>query len=167
MKRVENRSILSPDYIARSVLDIEPNTLKKAGIKFLVFDIDETLVPNRKNKLTEEYADFLRSLEEVGFHIIIGSNSRRDFSNITKHLKGASVVKPSKLAFKPLRGYYSKVISTTKVDPTQIAMIGDRIINDIIGGNISGLTTILVEPYVQKRGKIHKNYVRRMYQSAT
>lgn len=102
-----------------------------------------------------------------GFKIIIGSNSRRDFSNITKHLKVVEVVKPGKFSFKPLKGYYTRVINTTKVDKSQIAMIGDRILNDIVGGNVSGLTTILVEPYVQRRGIFHRSYIKRIYGKST
>lgn len=169
MKKVEKSktSILYPDYIAKTVLELKPKVLKSIGVEYLVFDIDETLVPNRKNNLTEEYAIFLKSLEKTGFKILIGSNSRRDFSNITKHLKLAPVVKPGKFAFKPLKGYYARVINTAKVDSSKIAMIGDRVLNDVVGGNISGLTTILVEPYVQKRGWFYRYYLKRTYAKTT
>lgn len=166
MKKVEKHSILYPDYIAKSVLELKPSDLKKIGVKYLVFDIDETLVPNRKNSITDEYAKFLRSLEKAGFKILIGSNSRRDFSNITKHFN-TRVVKPGKFAFKPLKGYYSRIVDAAKVDAHEIAMVGDRILNDVIGGNISKFTTILVEPYIQKRGKIHKAYIKRTYGKTT
>ncbi len=162
MKKVESRSILYPDYIAKSVLELKPKVLKDIGVKCLVFDIDETLVPSRKNQLTEEYSLFMKSLERSGFKIIIGSNSTRDFSNITKHFN-SKVVKPGKFLFKPLKGYYSKVINSSGYKTEEIAMVGDRILNDIVGGNISKLTTILVEPYVQKRGLLHKHYIKRAY----
>lgn len=159
MKRTNRESIFYPNYISRSVLDLKTDDLKDAGITHLVFDIDETIVPRNHNELSDKYVRFLQSLEKQGFTLLIGSNSRRDISNITKHMN-AEIVRPTRFSFKPLTHYFRKVISAARTDSSCIAMIGDKILNDVIGGNLAGLTTILVEPYVQKRGFFHKNYLK-------
>lgn len=160
MKKTYKNSIFYPDYIASSVLKIDIEELEKQGITHVVFDIDETVVPEKHNKLTKPYITFLQRLEEKEFILLIGSNSKRDFSEITQHIN-SEVVRPSHLSFKPLKNYYQKVIEATKTTPDHIAMVGDRILNDVVGANISGLTTILVEPYERKLTFLHKYYISR------
>lgn len=159
MKKTNCTTIFYPDYIARSVLEIKPTELEAAGITHLVFDIDETIVPRNHNELSGEYVTFLQGLEEQGFTLLIGSNSRRDIRNITKHLN-AEIVVPTRFSFKPFTHYFHRVILTAKTDARSIAMVGDKVLNDIVGGNVADLTTILVEPYAQKRGFFYHAYLR-------
>lgn len=159
MKKTNRKSRFYPDYIARSVLEIKADELKEAGITHLVFDIDETIVPRNHHELDEHYIVFLQKLEKQGFTLLIGSNSRRDISNITRHMS-AEIVRPTRFSFKPLSHYYRKIIFASQTDVSNIVMIGDKILNDVVGGNIAGLTTILVEPYAQKRGIFHRTYLK-------
>jgi len=160
MKKTNLKSIFYPDYIASSVLEIDVRELQKIGITHLVFDIDETVVPKKHNELTPEYIDFLQHLEKKEFILLIGSNSRRDLSEITQHLK-SQVVKPSHLSFKPLKNYYQKIIDSTGTTPDRIAMVGDKLLNDVIGANYAGLTSILVEPYARQQKIRHRYYFKR------
>lgn len=157
MKRTNKSSIFYPDYIATSVLKINIDDLQSRGITHVVFDVDETVVPRKHNKLTKAYIDFLQHLEEKEFILLIGSNSKRDLSEITQHIN-SKVVKPSHISFKPLKKYYQKVIDATGTTPEHIAMVGDKILNDVVGANFAGLTTILVEPYVRKLSWLHRIY---------
>lgn len=159
MYRVRHSSLLLPNFIAPSVLDIKPDQLKTLKISHIVFDIDETIVPKRHNELTPEYITFLQNLEEQGFTILIGSNTKRDLQEITQHLK-AEVVRPSRFAFKPLKRYYKRIIDTAHVDPHHIVMVGDKVLNDVIGANRAGLHSILVKPYARRQGGLYKLYSR-------
>ena len=160
MKKTNLKSIFYPDYIAASVLEISIEELQKINITHLVFDIDEPVVPKRHNKLTDEYIEFLQHLEEKEFILLIGSNTRRDLSEITQHIK-SRVVKPSHLSFKPLKKYYQKIIDATGTTPDHIAMVGDKLLNDVIGANYAGLTSILVEPYARQQKIHHRVYFKR------
>lgn len=162
MKKTVRKSSLYPDYITSSVLKIKADELSAAGITHLVFDIDETVVPKRYNQLTPEYILFLQGLEKKGFKILIGSNTKRDLSEITQHLNTV-VVRPGGLSFKPFKSYFKKVIKQAGVKPEHIAMVGDRILNDIVGGNRAGLTTILVEPYARRQTSFHHWYISRSF----
>ncbi|MBP9738879.1 YqeG family HAD IIIA-type phosphatase [Candidatus Saccharibacteria bacterium] len=166
MRRTHQTSILYPDYIATSVLEIRPAELKKAGITHLVLDIDETIVPKRHNELANHYISFLEDLEKMGFVLLIGSNTNRDVTNIIKHFN-AQVVKPTTLSFKPLRRYYKRVIAAAGTDAKHIAMVGDKILNDIIGGNNAGLLTIMVEPYARQQKIHHRFYFRYALRNTT
>jgi HAD superfamily phosphatase (TIGR01668 family) len=148
-----------PNYIAESVLDISAKELKSAGCTHLVFDIDETLVPRRHDKLTKRVKDHVHGLQKAGITVLIGSNTPRDLTSISKPL-GAQVVFPSRTVFKPLTSYYNRVVKTAGVPKTKVIMVGDRIMNDIIGANHAGLTTIQVKPFKRQQGPLLKRYIR-------
>lgn len=162
MKKTKRQSIWYPNYIAASVLELKAIQLKQIGITHLIFDIDETVVPKAHNHLTEEYIQFLQGLEKQGFKILIGSNTRRDLTEITKHLDTV-VVRPHHLSFKPFKHFFKKAVRIAGVDKKQVAMVGDRILNDVIGANNAGLTTILVEPYARQQTSFHRWYNRRAF----
>jgi predicted HAD superfamily phosphohydrolase YqeG len=67
MIRVNSSSVLYPDYIADSVLDIDMRELKRIGITHLVFDMDRTLVRPRTNTIPTHYIDRISFLKKAGF----------------------------------------------------------------------------------------------------
>ncbi len=133
-----------PDYYAATILDIDLAALKSAGITCLVFDLDNTLVYRRSSQIHNDYHDFLLSVRRAGFTILIATNTRRPISAITEQLDVSSVSARG-VSMKPFASFYRRVLQTAE-EPTQhIAMVGDRIINDIFGANRAGMTTILVD----------------------
>jgi HAD superfamily phosphatase (TIGR01668 family) len=155
--KTNQKSILYPDYVAASVLELKADELKKAGITHLAFDIDETVVPKKHHKLDKKYTDFIKQLTDRGFTILIASNSTRDLSKFVKDMR-AVLVPVDRLTYKPFKKYFERVVQFAKTDRKHIAMVGDKIINDIIGANRAGLTTILVEPYARRQKKHIKYY---------
>lgn len=162
MQKVKRTKLWLPNYVASSVLELKASELKRLGVTHLVFDIDETVVPKAYNELTEEYIAFLQGLEKQGFVILIGSNSKRDLGKIAQHLDTV-VVRPTRSAFKPLKRYFKKVVAEAGVKPEKIAMIGDRVLNDIVGGNRAGLKTILVEPYARRQRWLDRLYLKQCF----
>lgn len=142
---------LYPNYLADSVLQIRIEELKELGISHIVFDVDETLLQKGGSELPHKYIEHVHQMRERGIKVMIGSNSSRDLSVLAGEI-GAVVVKPSTFHFKPLRRFYGKVVLEAKVPANQIAMVGDRVLNDIWAANEAGLTTILVKPYKRKPG---------------
>ena len=47
------------------------------GIKCILFDLDNTLVPSFKNKPTRKVKDLVEKLKDMGFKVIIFSNSNK------------------------------------------------------------------------------------------
>ena len=50
-------------------------------------------------------------------------------------------------AAKPLTGGLKRLAQRYRLPPEQIALIGDQIFTDIVGGNLKGVLAVLVEPY--------------------
>ena len=160
MVKTNQTSLLYPDYVTSSVLALQADELKKVGITHIALDVDETIVPKNHNDLTPEYIAFLQGLEKTGFQLLIVSNSGRDLRKITQHFN-AVLVPPTSFAFKPFKKYFSMVITAAGTDAQHIAMVGDKVLNDIIGANHAGLKTILVEPYARRQKIYNRIYLTR------
>ncbi len=158
MQTIYHKSIFYPNYLVASLLDISAEELLAKKVTHVIFDLDETLMPKRGSKLSTKYLLHLKYLQQTGLVVCIGSNTRRDISDITQSI-GVVAVQPFRLSFKPRRNFYYRIIAKLKVRPEQIAMVGDRIIQDVVGANRAGLTTILVDAMTRPQGVIHRRYL--------
>lgn len=137
----------TPDYFANSVTDIDFAKLKQKGIVCLILDVDHTLAPHGSIELPQKTIDYLnQQLDKQNIAaIFIASNSRRNLSDLATSIN-ANVIRPGRLKRKPSRGYRRRILKATGYSPAQSVMVGDKLINDIWGGNRSGMHTILVPP---------------------
>lgn len=136
-----------PNYIAPGVLGINYDHLFAQGVKHLIFDVDNTLVSFGEPALDPAIQTFLLGLKarpEVT-SLRLASNSIRNLSRIAGPL-GVDAIQPRAFSFKPLPTFYRRVIRDISEHPASIAMIGDKLIQDVWGGNYVGLTTVLVQP---------------------
>lgn len=139
---------LVPDYFADGVMDIDFSALRDAGIRTVALDVDQTLADHQGIAVTPRIAEYLNQLVADGIieELIIASNSVRDLSAFTGTLS-AKIVVASRTIRKPMRRYFGKVCEVAGREPQEIAMVGDRIFTDIMGGNRAGLVTVLVAPH--------------------
>lgn len=138
---------LLPDFYAATVTSIKPALLRRLGVRYLVVDVDHTLAHLNATKLDLATIKALRSLVSEGaiIKIYIASNSRRDLRAMADSID-AEIVRPNPWQRKPSRAYYRKVLRAIGCRPQQALMVGDKLINDIWGGNRAGMYTLLVEP---------------------
>ena len=66
-----------PEMIVGSVTELSPNFLRQKGIKLLMMDFDNTLVPYTTDVPTQEVRDWLKAMLQDGFPICVVSNSRK------------------------------------------------------------------------------------------
>lgn len=132
-----------PDYIADTVAGIDFAYLRSNGIRAIYIDLDGTVV----NRGTFDVpAPILQALRKQSLDIYIATNRpvKRDLKNLKDDLGATGVVHPQGVWCKPLPPYYRKSIKAHGLQPKQVAMIGDRYLQDIFGANSAGLTTIVV-----------------------
>lgn len=159
MIKISHKSNWYPDYVCKSVLDINLAVLKHARITHMVFDLDKTLVYHGSNTISQEYSDFLQAIQNAGFVVMVGSNTRRDTSFLST-LFDPSIVVPSGLSYKPFPSFYRRIVIEADTSPEHIAMIGDHILNDIIGPNRAGFTTISVEGLRDNTSFFYRAYLK-------
>jgi uncharacterized protein len=142
--------VLKPQEVIDSVFVITPEFLVQRGLKALLLDIDNTLVPHGRleSKPTdlERVQRWLVPLQEAGVALRIVSNALPD--RIAFHAKalGIKAVGGGGTAGKPFAPAYRTAIAELGLEPRQIAMLGDQVFTDVWGANGMGLYSILVRP---------------------
>ncbi len=132
-----------PDIYSKSIYTINYNKLIDRKIKCLLFDLDNTCVPYIDKKPTKELKEHFDKLKDMGFKVIIFSNSPKSrLEPFKKYLNVDCCAK----AGKPRKKNYLKVLKTYNLNLSEVAIIGDQLVTDIYGGNKVGITTILVNP---------------------
>jgi hypothetical protein len=143
---------LRPDIYQESLESINFDNLKGNGIKLLLIDMDNTILKYGENIISDDIKNKINSLKN-DFKIIIFSNS------LKKRVKKYSVeldVSFISFACKPSKKGFLKVFKDYKIEPCDVAVIGDQILTDIKGGNKVGITTILVKPLSKEDNIITK-----------
>ena len=121
--------------------------LQKNKIKALILDMDNTLI-NVKEEMPQDVENWAKSLKGQGVKLIIVSNSNK--KNKIEKISNKIGIKYVDFAKKPLKGGLKKAMKILEEKPENIAVVGDQIFTDIIGGNRCKMKTILVDSLENK-----------------
>ena len=132
--------IFVPDMYQKSIYDINYKKLKNSGIKCILFDLDNTLVPYTTKEPSKKIKDLFAELSN-DFKVIIMSNSGKNRLRPFKEKLNVDVAYNS---HKPLKTKYKKIFEIYNLKPEEIACVGDQLMTDVFGGNRMGLTTIFI-----------------------
>lgn len=136
-----------PDMYQKSIYTVNYEKLMDNGVKCILFDLDNTLVPFNIKEANDKLKELFKNLREMGFKVIIFSNSPKNRVHAFGESLAVDVVanakKPSKLEF-------NMILNKYKYNITEVAIIGDQLLTDIKGGNKVGITTVLVNPISTK-----------------
>jgi HAD superfamily phosphatase (TIGR01668 family) len=132
---------LAPKLYAASLADVSPQALLDAGIRGVILDLDNTLVPWSSDRLSAVEREWVARCLASGLRLCIVSNTRRP-----SRLKALSqeLGIPCVRAGKPRRRGFRQAMLLLDASPATTAVIGDQLLTDILGGNRLGLYTILV-----------------------
>lgn len=131
-----------PDMYQKSVYTINYKKLKKKGIKCLLFDLDNTLVPYSEDVPSNDVKELFHVLS-LDFKVIIFSNSGKKRLTPFKEILNVDVAYSCR---KPFSKKYLKVMRLYDFKPSEIAAIGDQLMTDIKGANKVDVLSILVNP---------------------
>jgi uncharacterized protein len=139
-----------PDYVASSLQDINFEELKKAGVRFIAFDADSTLLEYRGKAVSAETIDLLKREKKHFDGVCIASNRIiHDLEPIAESI-GAGLVQAKRLTRKPKKQFFQRVIKHFGAKPAEIAMIGDKLVADMYGAKRSGFVTVWVQRMGEK-----------------
>ena len=132
-----------PDMYQKSIYHIDYDKLQDNGIKCLLIDLDNTCVPYKDKEPNKKLIELFETLKDMDFKIIIFSNALK---GRIKPFKDVLNVDCLARANKPYKKNFLKVIKLFNYDLSEVAIIGDQLYTDILGGNKVGIKTILVNP---------------------
>ena len=151
-----NKAILYPKAYFNSVIDITIEFLEQNKIKGLILDVDNTLIDYNKNMLVglDKWIEKIKQ-SNIKLYILSNSNKKEKVANVANKLQ----IEYSYFAKKPFKFGFNKVKEILNLDSENIAVIGDQIFTDVIGGNRCKMYTILVEPISTR--EIFITYIKR------
>jgi uncharacterized protein len=138
--------LLRPKDLINTIYDITPAFLQARGLRGLMLDIDNTLVPHRKMGDVPQVCAWLETLRSAGIQLRLVSNARR--SRIAWHAEALHLkaVGDGMTAGKPFAPPFRSACREMNLEPRFVGMIGDQVFTDILGANWVGAHSILVRP---------------------
>lgn len=137
-----------PNKYVNKIEEITIELLQKNKIKALILDVDNTLV-NYNKEMPKRIEKWAKELKGQGTKLYIVSNSN-DKEKVKKVSKKLGNIPYTYFAMKPLKKGLKIAQNQLKEKPENIAVVGDQIFTDVIGGNLCKMYTILVDAIEEK-----------------
>ena len=134
---------LIPTIIVDKLTEVTPQMLQERGIRFLMLDFDNTIVPYTTNEPTPEMEQWLRAMLDSEIGICVVSNSKRDRVIKFCNARGIPCITHSR---KPFPKGIRQCRDQFGLNLSQTALAGDQIYTDVLGANCAGASSILVTP---------------------
>ncbi|AFZ00529.1 YqeG family HAD IIIA-type phosphatase [Calothrix sp. PCC 6303] len=139
-------NLLQPDLILEApILDLTPGMIQKYGLKGLVLDVDETLVPMKTAEVSTELRGWIEEIRKVASLCLVSNNiSENRIGGIARSLDLPYYLG----AAKPSRRKIRAALQQMDLPVNEVGMVGDRLFTDVVAGNRLGMFTILVDPII-------------------
>jgi len=133
---------LKPTYQAVSIYDLDFKDAAEKGLKGVILDIDNTLVPHDA-PADGKSKKLIKDLKKLGYRIMILSNNHEPRA---KSFAEAVDVPYICEAGKPSKKGYLEAVQKMGLDRDSVICIGDQLLTDIWGANNAGLKSVLTQP---------------------
>lgn len=133
---------LLPTMVTDSLTDITPALLEREGIRLLMLDFDNTVVPYTTDVPTADMEVWLRCMIRVGVRLCVVSNSKKPRVRRFCRKYGIPCVTH---AGKPGTRGIREAMAEFGAEPGECALVGDQIFTDTLGANRAGIRCVLVK----------------------
>ncbi len=155
--------MLKPDIKLRGITDITIELLKNHDIKALLLDVDNTMSTHHGTILTDGLMDWIAMMQQNGIKLMVLSNSKKFRIEPFAARIGLPFIS---LACKPLPTGYLRGVKALGEKRKNVAIVGDQIFTDVLGGNAVGVKTILLTPIKPEDGwsfKVRRKLEKKLY----
>ena len=136
------RISLLPVVMTTAITDLTPGLLMERGIRLLMLDFDNTIVPYTTNEPTDEVEKWLKMMLSSPVQICVVSNSKRPRVKVFCEKYGIPCITHAR---KPFSKGIRECLEKFSMDPSECALVGDQIYTDTLGANGAGVQSILVK----------------------
>lgn len=150
--------MFAPDLHVTSVAQIDLAWLQARGVKGVLIDADDTLVPGDDGPVEPAALAWIDELRSAGLRVAILSNGT--WGRIAT--LGQRLGLPAfAMAGKPFGFAFRRGLAALGTTPATTAMVGDQLFTDVLGARCAGLTSVLVAPLTPGR-HAHTRVARRL-----
>lgn len=137
------RFSLLPRAIYPKLTDLTPEDLQRDGVRLLMLDFDNTVLPYTSNELTDELLAWADTMQSAGIQLCVVSNSKKPRAIPFCKQAGVGLIREAK---KPFAKGIRRCLEQYGIPASEAALVGDQIYTDVLGANCAGIRSILVEP---------------------
>ena len=131
-----------PAVMTDALTDLTPDLLMERGIRLLMLDFDNTIVPYTTSTPEPLMEQWLLDMKQTDIQLCVVSNSKKDRVKIFCANYGIPCITHAK---KPFTKGIEECLGKFQIPASQAAIVGDQIFTDTLGGNLAGITPILVK----------------------
>lgn len=136
--------LFKPKWWLKSVLDIDEKFIRENHLRGLILDLDNTLSMHGSPAAEQGVTEWLEQMRGMGMKMmVLSNNTKKRVAPLAKEL-GLDYIS---FGCKPLTVGVSRALRKMRLPRKSVALVGDQIFTDIIGGNLRGVNTVLVEPF--------------------
>lgn len=137
-------SLVRPWRRERAITDVDVDELAASGVRCVLFDRDNTVVPRDTGVAPADVMDWICRVREAGIALcMVSNNFHSQQVEASAAELGCAVVHH---AMKPAPFAVRRALALVGVDASEAVLIGDQVFTDVMAGNLAGVRTILVEP---------------------
>ena len=133
---------LVPDLIVADIHDITPSLLIDNNIGGVMVDLDNTLACYNEREPGEDIVEWVKSICDSGIKLSIISNNKQE--RVDRFNAKLGLQFNVARANKPFKRVYVEVARKMGLAHDRIAVVGDQIFTDVLGGNNVGMYTIMI-----------------------
>ena len=135
---------LIPDRLFESYRAVTPSYLREAGVTLLLSDLDFTLAPKSVRRPDPALRAWIGELKGAGIQVMIVSNNRSG-ARVTEFCAELGVPYQGR-AGKPSTRGLEAAMARSGADRAHTAMLGDKLLTDVLAANRAGVLALMVEP---------------------
>jgi len=157
-------TFLQPDYLPDGTVDkLDLRQMKADGVNGLILDLDNTIMKPRSGQLSAEVSKWLQKAVELDFRlIIVTNNTNQTYLQSLTPLLQALKLPIICCAGKPRRGKLEEALSYLKLPPSEVCVVGDRVLTDVLGGARLSMKTAFVRPLLGEEENVIFKLLRKL-----
>ena len=133
---------LIPDRLYGRYTELTPQVLNGLGVRLLLCDLDYTLAPRQVERPDDALRAWIGECREAGITVMILSNNRSS-RRVETFCAGLGIRYVGHAGKPGTRGFREAMGDTP---PEHTAMLGDKLLTDVLGARRSGVRALMVEP---------------------
>ena len=144
-------SLFKPAEILDIFTDFDIAHYRKCGFDTILLDIDNTIAIPNTGVCDERAREFIGRLKDAGFQVVIFSNNTKER---VKRFIGNLDVDYNYWSLKPLPFSYLHICKKYNTSPERTIVLGDQLLTDILGANLSGCLGIYTRQLQEKDSRL-------------
>ena len=119
-----------------------------------ISDLDNTLVPHYTRFHNKDVLNFIKKVQDAGIEFVIMSNNVKHRVEVFSNKIGIKEWYSN--ARKPFKFVVKKILQKRNIKPSEVIIMGDQIIMDILVANRLKTESILVQPLISSAYEMSK-----------